>query len=128
MIQSNVIQSEVTQIKVMQGKWDRFLRSFLSLLGIPLLGIGALIFCQGHPKLAFSSEALAPPTLMLVKPDPKLDPCRLACLRQQAKTVSRRRTAHRDGLAQAISGYNLIAQECTPAVFQASHLPPSMTQ
>ena len=48
-------------------------------------------------------------------------------LRQEAKNVAYSRTHDGPAMqAKAVANYNLIAQECTPAVFAATHLPPAL--
>lgn len=64
---------------------------------------------------------------MLQDPDPRLDRGLAVCLRQQAKEVARcRRRAGPVSLGQAVADYNLVARECTSAVFQATGLPPAL--
>lgn len=102
-------------------------QSFLSASAVPLLGLGILILCQWHPQAFAHAETDAGEIVMLQEPDPRLDKCLSICLRQQAKEVARcRRLARPAGLAHAVAGYNLIASECTPAVFQTTGLPPSL--
>jgi hypothetical protein len=102
---------------------------FFSVLGIPLMALGALILCLWHPPLAVRPDTGAEAIIILQHPDPRLDKCLSVCLRQQAKEVARcRRLARPAGLAQAVAGYNLVARECTPAVFQTTGLPPSLDQ
>jgi len=100
-----------------------------SVLGVPLLGLSALILCLWHPQLSVRPDASAEAMIVLQDPNPRLDKCLSICLRQQAKEVVRcRRLAQPAGLAQAVTGYNLVARECTPAVFQTTGLPPAMAQ
>ena len=65
--------------------------------------------------------------MYLVQPSPRLDKSMTVFLKQEAKNVAYSRT--HDGPARqekTIANYNLIAQECTPAVFEQTHLPPAM--
>ena len=104
-------------------------KPFFSVLGIPLLGIGTLLVCLGHPTASLRSEANDPSMLLLVDPNPKFDKSLTICLRQQAKEVLLfKKRAQPDRLDQAIADYNLVARECTPGVFQATHLPTSWEQ
>jgi hypothetical protein len=101
-------------------------KSLLSVLGIPMLGVGALIVSLGHPPSSWKSEANDSSMMLLVDPNPKLDKSLTICLRQQAKQVLLfQKQARPERLSQAIDDYNLVARECTPAVFQATHLPTS---
>lgn len=101
---------------------------FLSASGIPLLGLGALILCLSHPQLsAVQANNWEETMVFLQDPNPRLDKSLSVCLRQQAKEVIRcRRLARPGSVARAIADYNLVASECTPAVFQATGLPPSL--
>ena len=104
-----------------------FYPSFLSVSAVPLLGLGALVLCLWHPQVSAHVETDAGEIIMLQKPDPRLDKCLSVFLRQQAKEVVRcRHLARPAGLAHAVAGYNLVASECTPAVFQTTGLPPSL--
>ena len=98
-----------------------------SVYGVPLLGLAGLLACLWHPQLHLRAGASGPQAMFLVNPSPRLDKSMTVFLRQEAKNVAYSRT-HRspDDQAKAIADYNLIAQECTPAVFQATHLPPSL--
>ena len=100
---------------------------------VPLLGLAALVLCLGNPQISARpspcEETCEGTSIVLQDPDPRLDRCLGICLRQQAKEVARcRRLARPVGLARAIAGYNLIARECTPAVFQTTGLPPSLAR
>ena len=65
--------------------------------------------------------------MLLQEPNPQLDRSLTICLKAQARQVARRRRdSSPEGLAHAIDDYNLIARECTPAVFAATHLPRSL--
>ena len=99
-------------------------KSLLSVFGIPLLGVGTLLMSLGHPMVSGKSEVNDPSMLLLVDPNPKLDKSLTICLRQQAKEVVLfQKQARPDRLSRAVDDYNLVARECTPAVFQATHLP-----
>lgn len=129
----------------MQSRWAAGVSAF----GIPVLGLGGLLFSLWHMDAPVNPAQTDQTLVYLLDPDPRLDKSLTVCLRQQAKEVAlcraRLRQARtravqdpitqaaearwrRAGLAQATAGYNLIAQECTPAVFQTTHLPPSMEQ
>ena len=100
---------------------------FLSVLGVPLLGLGGLILCLWNPQVSFQPDAVEGTTMMLQDPNPRLDRGLTVCLRAEARQVLRcRRQARPGGLAEAIADYNLVARECTPAVFPATGLPPSV--
>jgi hypothetical protein len=102
---------------------------FLSVSGVPLLGLGALILCLWHPQVIVHPDTSQETMILLQDPDPRLDRGLSVCLRQQAKQVARRRRQARlGGLAEAVADYNLIARECTPAVFQTTGLPPALEQ
>ena len=63
----------------------------------------------------------------LVQPSPCLDKSMTVFLKQEAKNVAYSR--EHDGparQAKTIANYNLIAEECTPEVFERTHLPPAM--
>ncbi len=120
--------------------------SLFSAFAVPVFGVGALLISLWHSNLPVKASANEQSMIYLLDPDPRLDKVLTICLRQQAKEVIRCRARlralsvqerhasltaearlRRDGLAQAVSDYNLVAQECTPAVFQTTHLPPSLT-
>ncbi len=97
-----------------------------SVLGVPLLGLGALILCLWNPQVPFRPDTGEGTILMLQDPDPRLDRGLSVCLRAEAKEVARCRRQERPaGLAEAVASYNIVARECTPAVFPATGLPPS---
>lgn len=111
-------------MKAVRGKFA----PFLSISGVPLLGITVLIACLWHPHVSAPPGAGAGDRtgdiIMLQDPDPRLDRGLTVCLRQQAKEVARcRRQAQPAALAEAVAGYNLVARECTPAVFRATGMP-----
>jgi hypothetical protein len=99
-------------------------KSLLSVFGIPMLGVGTLVMFLGHPAMPTKSEANDSSMMLLVDPNPKLDKSLTICLRQQAKEVVLfQKQARPERLSQAVDDYNLVARECTPAVFQTTHLP-----
>lgn len=101
--------------------------SFLSVSGVPLLGLGVLLLCLWHPRVSALPGDRVGDIVMLQDPDPRLDRGLTVCLRQQAKEVARcRRSARPADIAEAVAGYNLIARECTPAVFQNTGMPSSL--
>ena len=107
----------------MQRDWT----SLVSAFGIPALGLCGLLFSLWHTNSSAISAAADQELIFLQAPSLRLDKSLTICLRQQARDVARCRARMRPGgLAQAVAGYNLIARECTPAVFTATHLPPSM--
>ncbi len=107
----------------MYEKW----KPFLSVLGVPLVGLGTLLLSLGHPASVVKPEASDASMMVLIEPDSKLDKSRIILLRQQAKQVRRfQNQLEPQRLTQAISDYNLLAHECTPAVFQVTHLPSSL--
>ncbi len=94
--------------------------------GVPLMGLIGLLVCLWQPQKMLPAAAAGPDTVYLVKPSPTLDRSMTIFLRQEAKNVAYSR--RHDGparQAKTIANYNLIAQECTPAVFKATHLPAS---
>lgn len=104
-----------------------YLLPFFSAAGVPLLGLGALVVCLWHPQISARSDTGAEAIILLQDPDPRLDKGLSVCLRQQAKEVARcRRLARPASLAEAVADYNLVAHECTPAVFQTTGLPPAL--
>lgn len=111
---------------MMNSKWI----SFLSAFGIPVVGICALFFSLWQagsktiPPVASNQEQI-----FLQDPSPRMDRSMTVCLNLQAIQVARSRAKmHPAGIAQAIADYNLVARECTPAVFAATHLPASIAQ
>ena len=116
-----------------------------SAMVVPVLGIGVLLTGLWHAGSATTPRQEAADRVYLIDPDPRLDGSLTVYLRQQAKEVAlcqRRlhaaRTAERHvsasevrwrraGLMQAISDYNMIARECTPAVFQKTGMPSALT-
>ena len=104
----------------------RFL-SFLSVSGVPLLGLGALLLCLWHTSAPAPPAAGVGEMMMLQDPDPRLDKSLTICLRQEARDVARcRREARSADLIGAVADYNLVASECTPAVFERTGLPSSV--
>ncbi len=105
----------------------RLLRRLGSVFGVPLLGLAGLLVCLRQPALGPEAAAHGPETVYLLQPSPRIDKSMTIFLRQEARNVAYSR-AH-DGpamQARAVAGYNIIARECTPAVFQETHLPPLM--
>ena len=117
--------------------------ALLSTFGVPVLGLGVLLLGLWHTgPAAVGPQSDDASTIYLLEPSPRMDRCMTVCLRQEAKNVARCRgrlraaeteggrfpTAEarwrREGLTQAVDDYNLVARECTPAVFQATGLPP----
>ncbi len=100
---------------------------FVSVLGVPLLGVGALLICLWNPQISLRPALGAGTTLLLQDPDPRLDRSLSLCLRAEAREVARCRHQAKPGsLAEAVASYNLVARECTPAVFPATGLPSSV--
>jgi hypothetical protein len=98
-----------------------------SVYGVPLMGLLGLVVCLWHPQCNLRTEAVESQTVVLVNPNPKLDRSMTVFLIQEAKNVAySRKNCSLDDQAKTIADYNLIAQECTPAVFQATHLPSSL--
>ena len=99
-----------------------------SVYGVPLMGLAGLLVCLWHPQVnQHTAAGPGPETVYLVNPSPKLDRSMTVFLRQEAKNVAySRRHDPPATRARVIADYNLIAQECTPAVFQATHLPPAI--
>ena len=100
----------------------------MSAFGIPLLGLCGIVYGLWHTNTAMPASADAAQELTFLQdPSPRLDKSLTVCLRQQAKDVLRSRAGiHPERTAQAIADYNMIARECTPAVFTATHLPSSL--
>jgi len=98
-----------------------------SVYGVPLMGLIGLLVCLWHPQMSLPAAAARPETVYLVSPSPKLDRSMTVFLRQEAKNVAYSRRHDPPAVqAKMVADYNLIAQECTPAVFQATHLPPAL--
>ena len=110
----------------MTSKWI----SFLSAFGIPVLGICALFFSLWQTGSKVTAPAAASQEMVFLQdPSPRMDRSMTVCLNLQAIQVARSRAKmHPAGIAQAIADYNLVARECTPAVFAATHLPESISQ
>ena len=124
----------------MRTHWTALVSAF----GVPVLGLAALLVSLWHPNPVVRPAANDQSLIVLLTPDPKMDRVLTICLRQEAKEVTRCRARlqtakaqgnaaltsevqlRRNGLAQAVSDYNLVAQECTPAVFQTTHLPSAL--
>jgi hypothetical protein len=98
-----------------------------SIYSVPMLGLMGLLVCLWHPQVSLRAAAAGPETVYLVNPSPELDKSMTVFLRQEAKNVAYSRRHDAPAMqVRAVADYNLIAQECTPAVFQATHLPPSL--
>jgi hypothetical protein len=103
--------------------------SLFPVLGVPLLGLGVMLSVglrrSAPPSVAARTESTP---IYLVAPDPKMNRSFSIFLKQEAREVAlcRRGGRRPEAVAQAVAGYNLIAQECTPAVFQETGLPPSL--
>ena len=116
-----------------------------SALIIPALGIGVLLIGLWHTAPTTGPKAAETSEVYLLDPNVRMDKSMTVYLRQQAKDVAlcrqrlhAARTAQRHlpasevrwrraGLARAIADYNLIARECTPAVFQKTGMPSVLT-
>lgn len=109
--------------------------SVLSALGLPLAGLGALLF---GPLLPGSHGPNAGPltaenradTAYLLTPDARTNGVMATLLRSEYRRVARCRAcvpARPDGMAEAVAGYNIVARECTPAVFEKTGLPTALT-
>jgi hypothetical protein len=111
---------------MMKSKWI----SFLSAFGIPVLGICGLFFSLWQTGSTATPPAAANQELTFLQdPSPLMDRSMTVCLNQQAIQVARSRAKKRPaGIAQAVADYNLVARECTPAVFAATHLPESIAE
>jgi len=98
-----------------------------SVYGVPILGLAGLLVCLWHPKTNSEMLTKGPETAYLMPPSPRLDKSMTVFLRQEARNVAYSRRHDTPAVqAKMIAGYNIIAQECTPAVFSATHLPPAM--
>lgn len=113
--------------------------SVISALGIPVLGLGALLFSPlllgshgphpGQSALPLSAESRAD-TVYLLTPNTRTNGVMATILRQEHRRVVRCRAclpARPEGVAEAVAGYNLVARECTPAVFAMTGLPTTLT-
>ena len=103
-----------------------------SVYGVPLLGLTGLLVCLWHPQMSLDVPSGQPQTahsdmVYLVQPRPRLDKSMTVFLKQEAKDVAYSRQ-HDSPAAQTkiIADYNLIAEECSPAVFAKTHLPAYM--
>ncbi len=106
----------------MQAKTTPF-----SVYGVPVLGLAGLLVCLWHPQVNLDMASRGSETTYLVSPSPRLDKSMTVFLKQEAKNVAYSR--EHDGparQAKTIANYNIIAQECTPAVFEKTRLPPDM--
>ena len=103
-----------------------------SVYGVPLLGLTGLLVCLWHPQVNLGQMNLpaagrGPDVTYLVQPSPRLDKSMTVFLKQEAKDVAYSRRHDSPAVqAKIAADYNMIAQECTPAVFQATHLPSSL--
>jgi len=98
-----------------------------SVYGVPLMGLIGLLVCLWHPQAPLRAAAPGPEAVYLVSPSPQLDRSMTVFLRQEAKNVAYSRRHDAPAVqAQMVADYNIIAEECTPAVFKATHLPPSL--
>ena len=98
-----------------------------SVYGVPLLGLMGLLVCLWHPQVSLGAVSSRPDTVYLVQPSPRLDKSMTVFLCQEAKNVVYSRKHDSPAMqAKNVADYNLIAQECTPAVFEETHLPPAM--
>ena len=119
--------------------------SVFSALAVPVLGMGVLLAGLYHTGPTAAPKAPETTQVYLLDPSVRMDRSMTIYLRQQAKEVALcRRRLHaaktagrplsasevlwrRAGLAQAVGDYNLIARECTPAVFRKTGMPPALT-
>ncbi len=103
-----------------------------SVYGVPLLGLAGLLVCLWHPQVNLGQMNLeaagkGSDMVYLVQPNPRLDKSMTVFLKQEAKNVAySRKHDGRVMQAKTIANYNIIAQECTSAVFEKTHLPPAM--
>ena len=100
--------------------------SLFSALGVPLLGLGAMLSVGlRHPALPPVAAGSDSNMTYLIAPNPRMNRSFSIFLKQEAREVAlcRRQGRRPEAVAQAVAGYNLIAQECTPAVFQGTGLP-----
>jgi len=101
--------------------------SLLSAFGVPLLGLGMLLISLWHPNLGVKPAMQDQSLMYLQQPNSRFDGTMAVYLNEQAKSVAFCRAERRTRVAHAVGEYNLIARECTPAVFQMTHLPSSLT-
>ncbi|MGI4790316.1 MAG: hypothetical protein ACRYFS_15875 [Janthinobacterium lividum] len=95
-----------------------------SVYGVPLIGLAGLLLCLWHPQYKMQAAASGSQMMFLADPSTHLDKIRTIFLRQEAKNVAYSRKHDSPSVQAKIAGnYNLVAQECTPAVFQSTHLP-----
>lgn len=103
-----------------------------SVYGVPLLGLAGLLVCLWHPQAILGqmnpdTAGKGPDGIYLVSPSPRLDKSMTILLKQEARNVAySRKHDGRERQAKVAAEYNIVAQECTPAVFQATHLPSSL--
>ena len=98
-----------------------------SIFGVPVLGLAGLVVCLWHPQVSLDAAAKGPETVYLLQPNVKLDRSMMVFLKQEAKNVAYSRIHDGPAMqAQMAANYNIVARECTPAVFKATHLPPVM--
>lgn len=109
--------------------------SVISALGIPVLGLGALFVsplllgAHGPNTGPLTAESRAD-TAYLLTPNTRTNGVMATILCQEHRRVTRCRAcvpARPEGVAEAVAGYNLVAQECTPAVFAMTGLPTRLT-
>ena len=106
----------------------------ISALGLPVLGLGALLvspllLCPHGPNTGPLTAQSQADTAYLLTPDTRTNGVMATLLRSEHRRVVRVRAcvpARPGGVAEAVSGYNLVARECTPAVFKMTGLPPVM--
>lgn len=101
------------------------LSSLVPVLGVPLLGLGVMLALGlEDPAPALVAAEGDSHAIFLISPDPKMAPSFTIFLKQEARNVALcRRQRRPEDVAQAVAAYNLIAQECSPAVFRATGLP-----
>lgn len=97
-----------------------------SVYGVPLLGLTGLLVCLWHPQ-GLTAANKGSETVYLAQPSPRLDKSMTVFLKQEAKNVAYSRQHDSPAVqAKVMADYNMIAEECTPAVFEETHLPPAM--
>lgn len=107
----------------MRSNWA----SAMSAFGIPVLGLSGLLLSLWHTSAAQVPAYAGQDLIMLQEPDSRFDKTLAICLNQQAKEVAVcRAKMSAAATAHAVAEYNLVAHECTPAVFVTTHLPPSL--